>query len=151
MVEKMKFDVDKLLESELLRRVPKSGQKAKESIKAAQTWLEEAKNDLKAESFRSCILASYLAMFHAARAVLFADGFREKSHFAVARYLEDRYANKRLLEDKWIKLLDHYREMRHSDQHSTSFFASEDEVRNSLHSAETFLQRIRELLGIKSG
>jgi len=77
---------------------------------------------------RSCVLVSYLAIFHAARAILFADGFREKSHFAVARYLESRYVDKGLLEEKWVKLLDHYREMRHQDQYSTSFFTTEEEA-----------------------
>jgi len=60
-------------------------------------------------------------MFHAARAILFIDGFREKSHFAVDRYLEDKYATTGLLEKEWIDILDFYRETRHEDQYSISF------------------------------
>ena len=41
--------------------------------------------------FSSSILASYMVMFHAARTILFFDGFREKSHACVARYLEEKY------------------------------------------------------------
>ena len=39
-------------------------------------------------------------MFHVAKAVLFIYGFREKSHFAVARFLEDKCVRKGLLEDE---------------------------------------------------
>ena len=145
----MKFDIDKLLEFGLLRRIPKSKRKAEESIKTAGSWLEEAENNLKNETFRSCILSSYLAMFHSARAILFLNGFREKSHFAVARFLEDSYAKKNLLEKRWIDLLDHYRETRHNDQYSTSFIVSEEEAKNALRSAKEFVKRIKKLLGFR--
>ena len=79
----MKYSVDELLKSGLLRKIPKSKQRAEESMRTASAWLKEAENDFQSGSLRSCILVSYLAMFHAARAILFADGFREKSHFAV--------------------------------------------------------------------
>ena len=130
----------------LLRKIPESRNKSQESIKAARSWCNEAGVNLKSKSYRSCILTGYLAMFHAGRAVLFADGFREKSHFAIARYLEDKYARKGLLEKKWINLLDHYREMRHEDQYSTNFLASEDEARQAIHSAEEFIERMENLL-----
>lgn len=146
MVKRMKFDINKLKELGLLREIPKSKQKAEESIKTAESWLEEAENNLKSEAFRSCILSSYLVMFHAARAILFADGFREKSHFAVARYLEDKFVRKELLEEKWIKLLDHYRETRHDDQYSTSFVTSKEEAERSLETAREFVERMKKLL-----
>jgi len=142
--------LDKLLELGLIRRIPKSKEEAEESIKTAKVWLKEAENNFKNRSLRSCVLVSYLAMFHAARAILFADGFREKSHFAMARYLEDKYVNKGLLEDKWVKLLDYYREMRHGDQYSTSFFVTEKEVQSALESAVSFVERMRKLLYSKS-
>lgn len=63
----VKYSVRKLLELGLLRRIPKSRKKAEESIKIAESWLIEAENNLNSEAFRSCILSSYLAMFHSAR------------------------------------------------------------------------------------
>jgi hypothetical protein len=38
---------------------------------------------------------------------------QRESHFAIARHLEDRYVRKNLLEERWVKLLDYYREARH--------------------------------------
>ena len=77
---------------------------------------------------------------------MFGDGFREKSHFAVARYLEDKYVKKNLLEEQWVELLDHYRETRHDDQYSTSFLATEDEAGKALKSAIAFVTRISNLV-----
>ncbi len=145
MAKKTSYNVSKLLEEGLIRKIPPSRDKAKESIRTAESWLKEAKNNLSSNALRSCIISSYLAMFHSARAILFADGFREKSHFAVARYLEDRYKNNGKLEEKWIALLDHFRETRHDDQYSTTFLVSEDDAESSLESAREFVERMKEL------
>jgi len=145
MGKKMKFDVNKLIELKLLRKIPQSIDKAKESIETAKKWLKEAEENFQNKTFNSCMLSCYLVMFHSARAILFKDGFREKSHFAIARYLEAVYVNKNLLEKKWIDLLDHYREIRHEDQYSTAFFVTEGEARNALTSAKEFLGRMEKL------
>jgi len=142
----MKYDINQLIEEGLIRAIPKSKQKADESIKTAESWLKEAKNNFESKAIKSCIISSYLVMFHSARAILFADGFREKSHFAVARFLEDKYTRNNLLEEKWINLLDHYRETRHNDQYSTSFITTDDEAKNILESAEKFIARMKLLL-----
>ena len=73
----MRFDIKRLEELGLLRKIPKSMKKARESISTAESWLKEAENNLKSKAFRSCILSSYLAMFHSTRACLFVNGFRE--------------------------------------------------------------------------
>jgi len=145
----MEFNTNKLLELGLLRKIPASKEKAEESMKTARAWIKEAENNLNIGSFRSCILTSYLAMFHAARSILFMDGFREKSHFAVARYLEDKYTARGLLEEKYIDLLDHYREIRHDDQYSTLFITTEEEVSKTLDSSKKFVERIGKLLKSK--
>lgn len=142
----MKSNIEILLKGGLLRKISPSRQKAEESMKTADVWIKESENNLGANSFMSCLLTSYLAMFHAARAVLFADGFREKSHFAVARYLEDVYQKKGQLEEKWIKLLDYHRELRHNDQYSTSVLITKKEAEDALITARQFVERIGKFL-----
>jgi len=144
MVKKTHYNIDRLLDEGLLRKIPASREKAEGSIRTAESWINEAENNLRSNAFRSCIISSYLAMFHSARGILFGDGFREKSHFAVARYLKDQYLKKNLLEGKWVELLDHYRATRHDDQYSTSFFATQDDAGNALNSATAFVGRMKE-------
>ena len=82
-------------------------------------------------------------MFHASRAVLFRDGFREKSHYCIARYLEALYKGK--LSKKWIDLLDYYRDLRHSGQYSTDFIADRQEAEACLKAASEFVVAIEKL------
>lgn len=86
-----------------------------------------------------------MAMFHAARSILFFDGYREKSHACIARYLEEKYVKSQKLDIKWVELLDHSREIRHDDQYNLSFFSTEEEAENALQSAKAFLNEIENL------
>lgn len=147
MVKSLKrFDLNDCIKEGLLRSIPPSSEKAEGSAKAAQRWLEEAEKDFSGKAFNSCVMAAYLAMFHSARAILFFDGFREKSHYCVARYLEEKYVAKRLLERKWVELLDHSRELRHDDQYAISFLATEGEAESAMKAAKEFVERMTKLL-----
>ena len=130
----------------LLRNIPASKERAHASIKVADKWLEEANNNFNNGTINSSVLCSYLAMFHSARAVLFLDGFREKSHYCIAKYLEERYVKKNLLESKWVDLLDHYRELRQYSQYDVSFFATGEEAKSALMTAGEFTERMKKLL-----
>ena len=134
----------------LLRKIPSSKEKAENSIKAAINWLNEAEKSIEADIFNSSVLCSYLSMFHSARAILFYDGYREKSHYCIARYLEENYVNKGLLEAKWVELLDHYRDLRHTSQYSVESFATKDEAENALETAKEFLERMKKLFDEKA-
>ena len=135
----MPFNYNDCMREGLLRKIPPSKDKATQSLKKAREWLKEAENSLKGDAFNSSILASYMVMFHAARTILFLDGFREKSHACVARYLEEKYVKTGKLDKKWMELLDHSREIRHNDQYDLSFFSTKEEAENALKSANDFL------------
>ena len=141
-----KYDFHDCIREKLLRRIPSSKEKAEESVNTAKKWLEEAEKSFENDAFNSSVMASYLAIFHSARSILFLDGFREKSHYCVARYLDEIYTKKNLLENKWIELLDHYREIRHDDQYSTSFFATKEESESAVEKAGEFVERMEKLL-----
>ena len=124
----MPFSYDDCVHKGLLRKIPPSKDKAARSLKKAQKWLKEAQNTARSGASNSSVLASYMVMFHAARAILFRDGFRERSHACIGRYLEERYAKKKLLEGGWIELFDHHRQVRHDDQYDLSFFSTKEEA-----------------------
>jgi len=141
----MPFNYNDCMRGGLLRKIPPSKDKATQSLKKAQEWLKEAENSLKGDAFNSSILASYMVMFHSARAILFLDGFREKSHACVARYLEEKYGKTGKLDKKWVELLDHSREIRHDDQYDLSFFSTKEEAENALKSANDFFGAMESL------
>ena len=142
----MAFKFDDCVKKGLLRKIPASKDKAERSIDKAEKWLEEAKNTFKSSAFNSSVMDSYLTMFHSARAILFMDGWREKSHACVARYLEEKYVKPGKLEKKWVELLDLYRDIRHDDQYDLSFFSTQEDAEKALKSAKEFLERMEMLL-----
>ena len=141
----MPLSYEACLRQGLLKRIPPSKDKALRSIQKAQRWLAEAKQTLKSGASGASVLSAYLVMFHAARAILFLDGFREKSHACVARYL-DHYVKQGRLEQQWVDLLDHSRETRHDDQYDLSFISSAEDAHQAVQSAEVFLKRLQELV-----
>lgn len=147
----MSFNYNDCMVKGLLRKIPASKDKAAQSLKKAHEWLKEAENSLKGKAFGSAILASYNAMFHSARAILFFDGFREKSHACVARYLEEKYVKTGKLDKKWVELLDHCRQVRHNDQYDLSFFVTKEEAGKALKSACDFVTSMEGLFKIISG
>ena len=141
----MRLSFKSCIDKGLLRKIPGSKDNALRSISKADNWLGESQKTFQGEAYDSSVMSSYLVMFHAARAVLFYDGYREKSHACVARYLEDQYVNRKKLEKKWVDLLDYHRAMRHENQYDLSFFSSKEEAQKAIESAEEFLQRIQQL------
>jgi len=144
----MPFNYEDCIKEGLLRKIPPSKDKAERSTKKAQKWLGEAQKALKSQAFDSSVLASYMVFFHSARAILFFEGFREKSHVCVARYLEEKYVKTGKLEKHWVELFDHYREIRHENQYDLSFFSTKEEAQEALKVATQFSERMKILLDV---
>jgi uncharacterized protein (UPF0332 family) len=142
----MNFTSEECFKGGLLRRIPRAPADAEEELKAAAEWLGEAGKNMQVTAYKSAIISAYNAMFHAGRAILIRDGVRERSHFCVARYLEDFYAKKGALEKKWVELLDFYREMRHEDQYAATFVATEKDAKGALAAAKEFTERMKTLM-----
>ena len=75
---------------------------------------------------------------------MYPDGYCEKSHYCIARYLES-YVTKGVLEEEWVNLLDLYREQRHRNQYDLNLYASEVEAKDVIGATERFLDRIKKL------
>jgi uncharacterized protein (UPF0332 family) len=119
--------------------------KSEQSLHQARDWLSEAEKNLEAEALRSAISSAYLAVFHSARAVLFRDGVREKSHYCIGLYLQ-KYVEDGSLEEEWTMLFDRIRSVRHADQYSFMALPTEEEVQASIDLAERFIERMERLL-----
>lgn len=129
----------------LLRRVEPSLTKSKESIAEAMEWLSEAKKNVVVEAYKSAISSLYLAIFHSARAVLFRDGVREKSHYCVGIYL-GKYVEQGVLEEDRVLIIDRMRSVRHTDQYSFQMHPSKEEVESGIDISGKFVNRMEKLL-----
>ena len=62
----------------VLSRITPSIGLAKKSIKQAKSFLKDAEDLIKMKKDRMAVIALYNAFFHAARALLFKDGVKER-------------------------------------------------------------------------
>ncbi|MEM5843387.1 MAG: HEPN domain-containing protein [Candidatus Aenigmatarchaeota archaeon] len=139
-------ELEKCFEKGLIRKTLPSKEKALKSIHKARKWLEEAKKNFKFRLFDSCLVSSYSAMFHAARALLLKDGFREKSHYCLARYIEEKYINTKKLNRIVLDLLDRFRELRHEDLYELEFSATREDAEEAIKNAELIIKEIEKLV-----
>lgn len=139
-------ELDECFKKGLIRKIPASEEKALKSMAKADRWLKEARKNLEYDLLDSCLVSSYSAMFHAARALLFRDGFREKSHYCVARYLEGKYVGRGKLPKVVVDLLDRLRNLRHTDLYKLDFFVTKEEAEEAIKSAEIVIKEITHLI-----
>lgn len=88
------------------------------------------------------IFCSYTAMFHAARALLFRDGIKERSHICTVSYLRETYPRLRRLANQ----LDVYRRNRHNTLYALDFLISDDEAHQAIKDAEIFYKQISDIV-----
>jgi len=139
-------ELEECLEKGLIKKTLPSKEKALKSISKARKWLEEAKKNFDFELFDSCLVSSYASMFHAAKALLLKDGFREKSHYCIARYIEEKYVSTKKLDRIVVDLLDRFRELRHADLYELEFFATKEDCLEAIKNSEFVIKKIEKLI-----
>ncbi len=143
------MNFEECLEKGLIRKAPPSSEKTANSISLAEHKLELSQSEFNAAIFEGSFISSYSAMFHAARALLFRDGFKEQSHYALYVYIKEKYANK--LEMRYINELNSLRSIRHSvlygnPEDVTPREVLEVEAESALKTAAGFITTVKKLL-----
>ncbi|MCX6769952.1 MAG: HEPN domain-containing protein [Candidatus Micrarchaeota archaeon] len=135
------IDFDSCVSQGLLRKIPPSKIQAEEQLKKAGVLLSEAKIALENDSPNSAVIGAYSAMLDAARALLFRDGWREKSHACVAKYLEAKYSGELGIDT--IELFDEYRDKRHRTMYSGDYYPDMEEAEKVVGFAGEFLGKAK--------
>ena len=146
MVNHSRIEYDDCLKQGLLRKVIQSLEKARNGIAKANKFLEQARKLFAIEAYDSSLLTCYQAIFLSAKSVLFKDGYREKSHACVTRYLEENYVKPGKLDIKWLELLDRFRDMRHDDEYNVFFMASKENCEEIIEFADEFIAAMRKII-----
>lgn len=116
---------------------------ARRSLTLAQRYLADADKNLAIESYRIVIVTSYAGMFHAARAVLYRDGIKERSHECIPLYIREKYPALAAQ----ASMLDSYRKYRHEAIYGLDFNARKQDAITALAVANSFLSAIEKELG----
>jgi len=142
------LNIEDCLEEGLLKKVPPNKDKAIKSLEKSKHLLELAESELNSGFYESAIVSAYMSVFHAARAILFRDGFKERSHYALYVYISEKYEGKI---EKWlINELNALRLQRHELMYDIekSVEVLEEDANTALNIAKEFLRSIKKILNL---
>lgn len=117
--------LQELIDKKMLIKSHSSEQVIQGSLAIAENFLEKAEGNAKIEYYDVAFSLAYQAMFHAARAILFKKGYKERSHWAVIKALKDICKQEKDLIEL-LETMDSYRMTRHAVQYSGLGCSKED-------------------------
>jgi uncharacterized protein (UPF0332 family) len=136
------MDVEECLQEGFLKKIEVDKKLIQKELDEANYDLSRAKDALEENDFKWSIIKTYYSMFHAAKAVLFSLGLREKRHFAVGIVLE-RLSKKGKIQFKFIN--DYKGAMLSREDADYRYVHSKDTAEYLIDVAEEFIEKMKEL------
>ena len=118
----------------LLKKTSPDMENALRSLELSKSNIEDAIENMSIHRYRVVAISSYSSMFHAARAILFRDGIKERSHECIPVYLKETYKDLETM----ANTLDAYRRFRHDAIYGLNFIMDEQESKAALNSAKEY-------------
>lgn len=134
------MEIDEALEKGFLIREPPDQKLILKELKEAEYDLTKAQSSLSEKDFKWAIVKSYYSMFHAARAVLFKMGYREKRHFVVPVVL-NQLVGEGKLEASYVS--DYNAAIFSREQADYHYGYSEESARQMVGIANRFVNRLK--------
>jgi len=140
----MNLEFQKALEKKRISLFSKGKALTTKELEAAKDDLNEAKDRLKNKKYKYATITAYYSMFHAARALIYSKGYREKSHYYLLVALQALFVDKGLIEDELAKDFHTAMVLRESADYHGEF--SREGAESSIESATKFLQKAGAIL-----
>ena len=137
------------LEQGFLKKTEPDTDKANNSLRLAEHKLDNAKINLDSGAYEDAFVNAYSSMFHAARFIMWRDGYKERGHFVLSIFLKEFYGDK--IELKYINELGTLRSIRHEVIYGKKDDASirevqETEAASAIKIARGFLEVGKKLI-----
>lgn len=139
------LEFERCLKQRWLVAMPEARYLVEKELEVARSDYAEAEAGYKRGSYKWSTIQSYYAMFHAARALLYSRGYREKSHYCLSVAMRHLFVGEGLLDEALIDDLDDARALREDADYRADF--SEAGARHNLEAANRIIARVAELLG----
>ena len=130
----------------LLKTIKENTWLVTKSLQTAEKKLRDAVKSLDAGIYDGAVFFAYMSMFHAAKAVLFRDGVRERSHKCVVVYLKEKYGKAGIIPINLIHSLDSHRMERHEIVYGFEFIATREDAEVAVEDGKEFLNLVEKLL-----
>lgn len=140
----MNPDFKECLEKKKIIPFPKGKRLINKELKTAREDLEDGKFGLAHGRYKWSTIQGYYAMFHAARAMLYSQGYREKSHYCLSVALRALFVDKGKLDIEFVEAFNNAMMLRENADYRTRF--SKSGAKLVLEKAEEFLNEAQEIL-----
>lgn len=134
---------DDCLKKGLIKPFPRNQDTVSRELEGATSDLRDARESFEAGKHLWATVQSYYSMFHAARAVLYDHGYRERSHHCIEAFLE-KLVNEGRLDHRFADYYAAVRDLRESANYSLSF--SRETAALSIRNASDFNDKLRTLV-----
>lgn len=114
---------------------------------AAQSDLSEAKANFDNQRYKWSTIQAYYAMFHAARALIYSRGYREKSHYCLGVALRALFVDENLMEAQTVRSFVNAMNLREAADYEAEF--SQSSAKAVITSADRFIQKAIAILSIE--
>ena len=138
------IEFERCLNKRWLVKMPEVSYLVTKELKVATDDLAEAEGGYKRGGYKWSTVQSYYAMFHAARALLYSRGYREKSHYSLSVAMRHLFVSQGALDEGLIDDLDDARALREDADDRAEFSAAG--ARHNLTAAKRLIGRVSELL-----
>lgn len=123
---------------------PRAKGLAKKELLAAEEDLAEARDRLGHGKHKYATINAYYAIFHAARALLYSKGYRERGHYCLSVALDALFVYGGLLAGRYVRMFQDIMALREDADYSGSF--SKEGASMSVSNAEEFIGAARSLV-----
>jgi uncharacterized protein (UPF0332 family) len=144
MGERLSPEIKRLLEERRLVRSPVRRGMIQKELHGAGYDLERAAKSLKDKDYKWATVQAYYSMFHAARALIYSRGFREKSHRALLTALRELFVRSGELDREYHDDLRNAMDLREEADYSIAF--SEESAKEVVEKAKKFLDKTETIL-----
>lgn len=142
MAERLSLQFRRLLEERKLQKIqPKRDIIAKE-MASAEYDLNKSKDSCEEDDYKWTIVQAYYSIFHAARALIYSKGYREKSHRACLVALREFFLDS--LGEERIKDFEEAMDLRESADYGSAY--TDQDAKNIVGKAEDFLENVKRIL-----
>jgi uncharacterized protein (UPF0332 family) len=135
------------LESGKIVSFPKGKELVGKELAVARSDLADAKAGFENQRYKWSTIQAYYAMFHAARALIYSRGYREKSHYCLAVALRALFVEEGQMEAKFVRDFLNAMNLREAADYEAEF--SMDGAKAAIASAERFIEKSVTVLGTK--
>jgi uncharacterized protein (UPF0332 family) len=143
----MNQEFNQCLENKKIIAFPRGRELVRKELSIAKSDLSDAKAGFDSQRYKWSTIQAYYAMFHAARALIYSRGCREKSHYCLAVALRALFADEGIMEAQSARDFLNAMNLREAADYEAEF--SQSGAKAVIASAGKFIEKAMAILNVE--